>query len=266
MVEWVAKTWGIGMLLVGGLFVGMLLMLELGRRAWLWRSAKETEASKPGRGSVEGATFALLGLLIAFTFSGAASRFDTRRELIVQEANDIGTAYLRLDLLPPTPRTVLQEKFRRYLDARLAAYRAIPDMAKMNAALARAEALRGEIWSGAVSATQQITSPPATMLLLPALNAAFDTATTRLAAAQVHPPNLIFGLLVVLCLACALFAGVGMADRRARSWIHIIGFAGILTMTVYVIIDLEYPRLGLIRIARFEQVLVDVRNSMNERR
>jgi hypothetical protein len=266
MVELVANTWGIGMLFVGGLFAGMLLMLEVGRRVWLWRSAKDTEAGKTGRGAVEGATFALLGLLIAFTFSGAAARFDTRRELIVQEANDIGTAYLRLDLLPPAPRAVLQEKFRQYLDARLAVYRAIPDMAKMNAELARAAVLRGEIWSGAISATQQLNSPPATMLLLPALNAAFDTATTRHASAQVHPPNLIFGLLIVLCLACALFAGLGMADRGARSWIHIIGFAAILTMTIYVIIDLEYPRLGLIRIARFEQVLVDTRSSMDERR
>jgi hypothetical protein len=67
----------------GGLFVGMILLLELGRRLGRRRQGKQEEGARAGLGAVEGAVFALLGLLIAFTFSGAASRFDTRRQLIV---------------------------------------------------------------------------------------------------------------------------------------------------------------------------------------
>ncbi len=82
-----------------------------------------------------------MGLLVAFTFSGAATRFDDRRHLIVDEANAIGTAYARLDLLAPGPRQELRELFRRYVDGRLAIYRAVPDRAKVRAAVAHAAAL-----------------------------------------------------------------------------------------------------------------------------
>jgi hypothetical protein len=143
--------------LAGGLFVGMLVLLETGRRLGLRRLAQDSEAAQVGFGVVEGAIFALMGLLIAFTFSGAASRFDTRRQLVVDEANAIGTAYLRLDLL----------------------------------------------------------------------------------------------------------AGYSMAGGQPSScWIHMLAFAVIMAVTVYVILDLEYPRLGLIRVDAVDQVLVDLRDSM----
>ena len=90
-----------------------------------------------------GAVFALLGLLIAFTFSGAATRFDERRNLIVQETNDIGTAYLRLDLLPPIAQPRSRDLFRKYLDARLE-YRKLPDMAAAKESLARSTKLQAE--------------------------------------------------------------------------------------------------------------------------
>ena len=106
-------------LLALGLFVGMVLLLELGRRIGVRRIANDPEGAQAGTGAVDGAVFALLGLLIAFTFSGAATRFDERRNLIVQETNDIGTAYLRLDLLPASAQPGLRDLFRRYVDSRL---------------------------------------------------------------------------------------------------------------------------------------------------
>jgi hypothetical protein len=106
-----------------GLFLGMLLFMEIGRRVAVRRMREDTGAAGEGVGTVDGAVFAQLGLLIAFTFSGASSRFDTRRQLIVEETNDIGTAYLRLDLLPADLQPALRESFRRYLDARIEVYR-----------------------------------------------------------------------------------------------------------------------------------------------
>ena len=118
----------IGVLVVGGMFVGMLVLLEIGRRLGE-RARAGDPAAKSGSGSVEGAVFGLMALLIAFTFSGAANRFDTRRALVVEEANNIGTAWLRLDLLPATVQPPLREKFRQYVDVRLAAYAKLPDVA-----------------------------------------------------------------------------------------------------------------------------------------
>ena len=95
-----------------GFFVGMVLLLEVGRRIRLRALAKEGEKPAGGLGVVEGAIFGLMGLVIAFTFSGAASRFDARRQLIVEEANSIGTAYLRIDLLPEATQPPLREMLR----------------------------------------------------------------------------------------------------------------------------------------------------------
>ncbi len=114
-------------LIAVALFIAMLLLLEVGRRVGNKRLASDPEGARAGTGAVEGAVFALLGLLIAFTFSGAASRFDARRDLVVQESNAIGTAYLRLDLLPANAQPAMRERFRQYLDARLDIYHKLPD-------------------------------------------------------------------------------------------------------------------------------------------
>jgi hypothetical protein len=254
--------WVGGLVFVIGLFAVILIALEFGRRLWQWQVASGREPETTGVGAVTSAIFALLGLLIAFTFSGAAGRFDMRRTMIVQEANDIGTAYLRLDLLPQPARGELQETFRQYLDARLEAYRAVPDRKRIDAALARSDVLREHLWTKSVTESQRTTSTAATMLLLPALNAAFDTASTRLASTREHPPSVIFIMLLALCLVGALFAGYGMAGRGPRNWLHALLFVASLTVTLYVILDLEFPRLGLIRVDAFDEVLQEARNGM----
>src|ERR1700675_930574 len=90
-------------LLALGVFVGMVILQEVGRRVGHRRLARDSEGARAGVGAIDGAVFGLLGLLVAFTFSGAASRFDARRQLVVEEANAIGTAYLRIDWLPNEP-------------------------------------------------------------------------------------------------------------------------------------------------------------------
>jgi hypothetical protein len=245
-----------------GLFLGMLLFLEVGYRIGLRRMARDAEAARAGVGTVEGAVFALLGLLIAFTFSGAASRFDARRQLIIQETNAIGTAYLRLDLLPANQQPALRGLFRRYVDARLAGYQRLPDVAAAKRELAKAAKLQGEIWQGAVAACRTSDSPQVTMLLIPALNEMIDVAGTRSLTSQIHPPAIIFILLGVLALGGAMLAGYGMAGSPTRSWIHWIIFALVMAVTIYVILDIEYPRLGLIRVDAFDQALIDLRQTL----
>lgn len=252
----------ISLLFAIGLLAGMILLLELGRRLGRQRQGTHEEGARAGLGAVEGAVFALLGLLIAFTFSGAASRFDARRQLIVQEANAIGTAWLRLDLLPPGAQPELRDLFRGYLDTRLAAYQKLPDIEAAFAELSKASALQGEIWHKAVGACQE--SPdPLKVQVIPALNEMFDIANTRTMAAQTHPPIIIFVMLGVLALMSALLAGYAMAGGKTRSWIHVLGFALIVAMTVYLILDLEFPRLGIIRIDAVDEMLVELRESMN---
>jgi hypothetical protein len=242
-----------------GLFLGMVLMLAAGR--WL---AKRTGPAEAGAGILDGGVFALLGLLIAFTFAGAAARFDARRQLVVEEANAIGTAYLRLDLLPASTQPALRESFRRYVDARLAVYEKLPDLKAAREELARSTRLQGEIWSQALAACRaEGASPSAVILLLPALNQMIDITTVRTVAAETHVPPIIFAMLAMVALVSSLLAGVGMAGGKTRAWIHMLAFAATLAITLYVILDLEFPRLGLIRLDAFDHVLVEVRQSMN---
>src|SRR5262245_20377290 len=112
----------IGVVLALGLFVGMLALLEVGWRLRRRQRALQGDEQGRGTGPVEASLLGLLGLLLAFTFSGAASRFDTRREMIVHEANAIGTVWARLDLLDSPSRTTIQGLVREYVDQRLAIY------------------------------------------------------------------------------------------------------------------------------------------------
>lgn len=249
-------------LLVLGLFVALLLVAQIGRAIGQRRLAAEPEASHPGFGVIAGAVFGLIGLLIAFTFSAAASRFDARRQLIVQEVNAIGTAYLRLSLLPSQPQSELRDDFRKYVEARLGVYRQLPDIEAANRALTRSKVLQVEIWNRAVAAAGSADGPQASLLLLPALNEMIDVTTTRTLALQTHTPPLIFGLLAAVALACALLVGHAMAGGRIRSWIHVLIFASVLAGTIYVIVDLEYPRAGLIRIEAVEQMMAELLDGM----
>lgn len=245
------------------LFIGMQILLEIGRRRGIKRRPQESEGERGSLGTIEGAVFALFGLLMAFTFSGAALRFGEKRMLIAEEANTIETAYLRLHLVTLEAKPALQELFRQYVDARLQTYRALPDMKAAATSMVNSKKLQEDIWIRAIAATRAPNShPDAGKLLLPALNNMIDISTTRTMALQSHPPIIIYGLLFGLGLSCSLLAGYRMASGHRRSWLHLLGFTAITVIIVYVMLDVEYPRAGLIRLETADEVLVSVREAM----
>ena len=244
------------------IFFGVLLSLKAGR-AIGERAIARFGTVGSTIGSLEAAVFALLGLMIAFTFSGALTRFDVRRAQVVQEANAIGTAWLRVDLLPAAAQPKLRDAFRAYVDARIATYRKLPDIKAARDELARSQELQQQIWAQAVAAVRMPKGrPEAELLMMPALNDMFDITTTRVAATQMHPPGIIYAMLIALALVAALLAGYQSAGEKGYAWIHKIAFATIVALTVYVILDIEYPRLGLVRIDAIDQLLIDLRAGM----
>lgn len=246
-----------------GLFFGMLVLFEVGRRIGVATLARDPEGVARGAGPVQAAVFGLLGMLLALTLTGAASRFEDRRHLIVTEANAIGTAYLRIDLLPSDSQPEMRQLFRRYLDKRLETYRKVGDLTAARAAHSEAVAMQGQIWATAVYACRRPEAPAqATMLLLPALNLMIDITTTRLVATRNHPPPVIFLLLAGLSLASALLVGYLMSGTKARNWFYRLTIAAAMSITFYVIMDLEYPRLGLIRVDAADQTLIELRKGM----
>jgi hypothetical protein len=244
------------------LFFGMLTLLELGLRLGVRCRPKESEGERGSLGTIEGAVFALFGLLMAFTFSGAALRFNEKRMLIAEEANTIETAYLRLQLVPEV-RPQLQQLFRRYVDSRIETYRSLPNMEAARLEMATSKSLQEAIWTEAIAATRLPDShPAAAWLLLPALNNMIDITTTRTMALQAHPPRIIYVLLLSLGLICSLLVGYRMAGGQSRSWLHLLSFTVITVIVVYVMLDIEFPRAGLIRLETADQVLLELRDHM----
>ena len=247
-----------------GLFFTMLVCLELGRRIGRNRARTDPEGWQAGTGVIEGAIFALLGLMLGFTFSAAIGRIDIRRQQVVDEANAIGTAYLRLDLLPENEQPAMRDLFRRYTDARLSVYATIHhDLAKALAELDRATALQGEVWRSTVRATKDRDSSAASRLLLPAVNEMIDITSVRTMAARTHNPVLFYVLIAFLLIISSLLAGYAMARSQERNWLHIVGFSLVTTAVVFVIIDIDYPRIGFFRIDAADQVLYETRAAMD---
>ncbi len=243
------------------LFIGMSLFFTIGHRLGRRRLQKE-DTSPEVSSAIIGALFALLGLLLAFTFSGAYTRFDARRQLIVQEANAIGTAYLRLDLLPAPAQAPLREKFREYTASRAALYEKLSDTPAVISELARASALQKEIWAQAVAASKGPEYQSARMLLLPALNEMIDIVTTRTVAIQTHTPLHIFFIMFAIALTCAGLTGYRASASEHPGYSYNILLATITACILYLILDIEYPGFGLIRLDTVNQVLVELVNTM----
>ncbi len=233
----------------GALFVGMLVCLEFGRRVGIRKLAADPEWALAGLGVVETAVFGLYGLLVAFTFSGAPARLDIRKHLIADEASAIGTAYLRLDLLPEQSQPAMRDLFRKYLSSRLDLYDSSGDLDLIKNGLAKCRALQKDIWTEAVARTRLPGShKDAAELLLPALNEMFDIAAKRTSVDLIHPPAIVYGLMFAMALVCSSLAGYSMAREKQRSWLHIMAFAMVTAVSVYTFLEIEYPRLGSVRL------------------
>lgn len=248
------------MVMSAGLFFGILLCLEIGFRIGLASSKRNHQLAYEGTGTIDAAVFALLGLLLGFSFAGSMSRFDARRQLIVKEANTIGTAYLRIDLLPAADQPEIRALFREYLDARLRAFEVLRNRSEARQEFARASEIQQQIWYRALVASKNDSTQNSTRLLMPAINDMTDVTTARMIAAGSRLPALIF--LLSVALLSGLLAGYAMAKRKSRSWLHMILYATVIPITIYAVLDFEDPRSGLIRVDAADKALIQLRNSI----
>ena len=244
------------------LFFGVLLFIDIGYRIGRGQRARGDPAPQEDIGPVDAAVFGLLGLTLAFTFSGASDRLTIRRAQIVQEANAIGTAYLRVDLLDAADQPPIRALFREYLDARIEVYDKFLDRTASNAALEKSNGIQKQIWSRSISASHRMPDMTASLLLVPALNEMFDIATTRTMAAFTHAPAVILVLLVILSFVAAVLSGTAMSTQPRRNVLQMVLFALAISSTVYVVLDLEYPRAGLINLTAMDQAIVQLRETM----
>jgi len=245
-----------------GLFVALLAGLEVGR--WLARRRAGPETASAESNAADGVVFALLGLMIAFTFTSSAERFDERRKLIIEQANAIGTAWLRVDLLAQPDR----EPIRRYMQDWVKLYLetvSLPpeeDSSEFKARLTQAQSLQNQAWQAAVAAVDRSNRPQYAILVLSPINDWIDLTSTRVEMSDRGLPPLVMPTLIALAIAGAVLAGFGMAKQQARNPLHILLFAGTIAFSLYVIIDMSHPRSGLIRLDAADNAMRQLYQSM----
>lgn len=254
-MPWIAEL----LLVVAFICILLLAANEAGFRLGLRHLHLDGKDADRGLGVIEGAVFALLGLLIAFTFSNAGSRFETRRLLISEEANAISTSYLRLDLLGPELSAPIRPRYREYLEHRISeSGRGDLDPAQPQA-LQETEKLQADIWTAVVSALQQRGQPALAAPVLGPLNDMIDITTTRRMAAIVHPPAIVFLALALVATLATFLAGHARGVSGRRSPLHTAVFVLVIGGTIYSIIEMEYPRIGFVTIKEADVVLADLR-------
>ncbi|MEQ1609297.1 MAG: hypothetical protein ABL956_10085 [Hyphomonadaceae bacterium] len=251
-----------------GLFAGMLVFLMGG--LWLGQRFTQSAEGSAETSIIDGAVFALLGLLLGFAFAGAVNRLDNRRNLIIEEANAISTAYLAIDLLEPNDLRAVMKLFPLYLDARIAAYRMIDSGSDPHKAFEGAEQLQSQIWTGVGAAVVKPERQFAAQVVLPSITRMIEIATERKVALGTHLPGLVLSLLIGVALLSGLLAGHAMARspghamarQGRRSLIHGGFFAAAVSLTIYTVLDIDDPRSGLVRLDAAERVLQDLRDTM----
>jgi hypothetical protein len=238
----------------------LLAILTLASRIGIWLRARGGDASHEDAGYILSAALGLLALLIGFTFSLALSRYEMRRDLVLQEANAIGTTYLRTQLAPEPFRSQLQTLVRRYVDARLALADAGEDAGAIAAADAQADRLQKQIWDTIMAAVPHIDPPVAVPLLTNTANATIDLAASRKAALSARlPSSVVLALLVYAVISAGILGYVTQGNRRGTQISSALLFV-LLTLAISLILDLDRPRTGSIVVS--QAPLLDLKASI----
>ncbi|MGB0132744.1 hypothetical protein [Dokdonella sp.] len=236
-------------LIAGSVLVSMVAAIETGFRIGR-RSAEGASASSLSHvGAIQASLLGVLALLLGFTLSLALQRFDTRSQAVVDEANAIGTAALRAQLLPASIRGEVVERMRRHVELRIDAGGI--DMvhpAERSKLLNRTNENLDQLWSLAVVAAQENPSPVTTGLFIQALNEMIDSFGRRDAALGRHVPQPVLLLLFGTFLLTGGVVGYasGAAGHRPSAATHVL--VVLIVILAFVILDLDRPRRGLIRV------------------
>ncbi len=239
-------------LTAAGLFLGLLGSLEL----WFYfgNHARKRRTEQPDQlANIQGATLGLLALLLGFSFALAAGRFNDRVQLINQEANAIGTVWLRCDLLPDTAREEAHKLLQAYTAQRIALYDAINAAARATA-VAESEKLQNRIWE--IFSNTAKSFPDRANVLLPPLNELIDLHGSRMAASQRHMPSVLLGLLIACSAVSVGSVGYGCGVAGKRNAVLTTALTFLIAGTLWAIIDMDHPRRGLIRVG--QQPMLDL--------
>lgn len=219
---------------------------SMGRR----RAASSDATERELVGTMQAALFGLVGLLLAFSASMAQDRFVARRELILAEANAIGTAYLRSRYVDEPHASALAGLFREYVDARIAFYDSGADRAREDVAAARGLAIHQAMWRHVVEIVHDGQPGHAIDPFVLAMNAMFDAENARWVAVAAHVPAALLWLLFATAVVAVAETGYQCGINAKRSFISLGVVPLLLGLAVVMTLDLDSPRIGFIGVGQ----------------
>ena len=237
-----------------------LLAVEVGFRIGSYRRSRREDDQKSQVGSVMAASLGLLAFFLAFTFGIASSRFDDRKKLVLEEANTIGTTYLRADLLPEPHRTEIQTLLREYVELRAGAVGA--GFETIQRGIARSEELHQLLWAQAVALAEKNASPVVTALFIQSLNAVIDLHTARVTVGLRNriPASIWVTLYFVAFLSMAVMgyhAGLTGTRSLAANLALVCAFSAVMVL----ITDLERVDQKLFNVS--QQAMIDLESKLS---
>lgn len=245
-----------------GLWIGMVLCNEIGRRLGASQLRRAGEGVRVGFSAVDATVYGMLAFLVGFSFSGAADRLDHRRQLIATEVDGISSAWNFIELLPSDQQSEVRSRLTHYVDVVIASYADTVITEQDLLEPVELTAAERDLWSHAVASCLTAGGERARMLLLPALEDMFGTVELERLARRIHPPAAIFVILALIALMTAVFAGYATVQAPTRNWIYMIGLASTVSLAMWGVLELEYPRLGLVRVNSMDRALVELRALM----
>ena len=235
----------------------VLLAVEGGFRLGQYRRRRSEQEDRPPVGEMVAATLALLAFMLAFTFGLAASRFDVRRGLVIDEANAIGTTYLRAGLLPEPHRSDVRSLLREYVDVRLEAVQP----GKLSRSIDRSEELHARLWAHAVAVGEKNPGSIVVGLFIASLNEVIDLHAKRLAlGVRNRIPGTIWAALSFVAIigtsVMGYHAGLAGSGRSLALLALVLAFSAVVTL----IADLDRPQEGLLRVS--QQTMIDLQKTL----
>lgn len=231
------------------LFCAIILANEMGYRIGHFVQSRTDKEVKELTGSIQASILGLLALLLGFTFSMAMQRYDDRSMALIEEANAIGTAVLRVQLLPSEYQDPAMDLFQQYVDLRVSIGKlALTRQDDRQSYNQRIVALQQRLWALAIAATDDDPRPVTAGAFVSSLNEVFDSQGKRNALLQMHVPEAVLLLLFFVFISSGGFLGYSGGLRGRRVFAPIVLVSLLITLVVFIIVDLDRPKRGLITV------------------
>ncbi|MCY1044410.1 hypothetical protein OV208_24030 [Corallococcus sp. bb12-1] len=241
------------------LFLTLLLAIEVAYRIARKRKFPSTQLRSVN--AVTNVVFSFMGLILAFSYSEAGKRLEVHRNLVVDEANAISSVWFLVDVVPEADQPPLRDLLRLYLDERVEAHHALPRVEEFEARRARAARLQKQIWARMVTITK--VAPDKEVLLLPPVRLMAEVAAKRTLAVRTHITSPTFFFMLGLAVVGAMLVGLTTAQGEGRNWPYRLLFALVISSAIHVVVDLEYPRTGIVSTEEADSLLLELRETMH---